>query len=60
LAPTSQPHQEQNTSFAGQLGSLGGSEYDPLSGGRGLLFGVLLSAILLSGIVALAMLIWAP
>ncbi|HVG82675.1 MAG TPA: hypothetical protein VNB28_10380 [Methylomirabilota bacterium] len=60
LAPTSQPQQEQNTSFAGQLGSLGGMEYDPLAGGRGLFLGVILSAILLTGIAALAMLIWAP
>ena len=35
LAPNSQPQQEQNTSLAGQLGSLGGMEYDPLAGGRG-------------------------
>jgi hypothetical protein len=39
--------------------SAGGLDYDPLSSGRGLVFGLLFSTILLCGIVALAMLIWA-
>ena len=60
LAPTSQAHKEPNRSFAADISSVGGIEYDPLAGGRGLIFGVLLSAILLGGIAALAMLIWAP
>jgi hypothetical protein len=34
-------------------------ESDPLEGGRGLVFGTLISALLLSGIAALAMLVWA-
>jgi hypothetical protein len=32
---------------------------DPLDGGRGLVFGTLISALLLCGIAALAMLVWA-
>ena len=39
--------------------SAGGPDYDPLSSGRGLVFGLLFSTILLCGIVALAILIWA-
>jgi hypothetical protein len=45
--------------FAAEPSGTGGMDYDPLAGGRGLVFGILLSAILLCGIVALAMLIWA-
>lgn len=36
-----------------------GADYDRLAGGRGLVYGTLLSAILLCGLFALAMLIWA-
>jgi hypothetical protein len=45
--------------LAADRGSTGSTDYDPLAGGRGLVFGILLSTILLSGLVALAMLIWA-
>lgn len=34
-------------------------DHDPLAAGRGLVFGLLLSAVLLCGIVALVLLIWA-
>ena len=34
-------------------------ESDPLDGGRGLVFGTLISALLLCGVAVLAMLVWA-
>ena len=42
-----------------ELSLSGTAEYDPLSGGRGLVFGLLFSTVLFCGIVALAILIWA-
>ena len=42
-----------------ELSMSGTAEYDPLSGGRGLVFGLLFSTVLFCGIVALAILIWA-
>ena len=59
LVSASDSRQDQRRVFATEHSSAGGMEYDPLAGGRGLVFGILLSAILLCGIVALAMLIWA-
>jgi hypothetical protein len=42
-----------------ELSLSGTAEYDPLAGGRGLVFGLLFSTVLFCGIVALAILIWA-
>ena len=59
LVSASDSPRDQRRVFAAEHSPAGGMEYDPLAGGRGLVFGILLSAIFLSGIVALAMLIWA-
>jgi hypothetical protein len=56
-APASQ--QDRRSVLLVESSPAGSADYDRLAGGRGLVYGILLSTILLCGLFALAMLIWA-